>query len=614
MTVQRVEGSSNGNSLIRNGVTVGEKATQILVVDDLLLNRAQLSQVLAEVGYQVFEAANGQEAVEQFKQHQPDLVLMDIMMPVMDGYEAARKIKRLSDSQHVPIIFISGETSDEAVAKALDAGGDDFVAKPFNPSLLRAKIKVQLRIQTLNNSLQQNIQQLEWEIEDQKRTQQELQDISNYDALTGLPNRHFFLIYLAQTLKENASDNGKMALLMMDLSNFKRINDVYGHSSGDLILQQVTERLKRYVSKEQMVARTGGDHFVLFLEKVEQISEIEETAKQLIVDVAAPYELEGDEVIVGVDVGVTLYPDHCDNAEMMMRCAGTALEFARKQEHNRFSFFAEEMQQETEAFFEVLTGIHVALERGEFELYYQPQVDAINRNIVGCEVLLRWNHPKQGLISPDRFIPLLEKEGLIRPVGEWIMKEAIRQHLEWLEKGLPGVRIAVNFSAVQLQEEGLAEQVIEVIRESGIAPPWFKLEITETSTIDNLAQVAETLHAIRASGISIAVDDFGTGYSTLNYLQKLPVDIIKIDQQFIRDIPFSPEDKTLVKAVIAMAHSMGLDVVAEGVETEEQAEFLRKHSCEELQGYLFSRPLPAKEFEAVLMKMIDRINEPLTLF
>ena len=219
MTVQRVEGSSNGNSLIRNGVTVGEKATQILVVDDLLLNRAQLSQVLAEVGYQVFEAANGQEAVEQFKQHQPDLVLMDIMMPVMDGYEAARKIKRLSDSQHVPIIFISGETSDEAVAKALDAGGDDFVAKPFNPSLLRAKIKVQLRIQTLNNSLQQNIQQLEWEIEDQKRTQQELQDISNYDALTGLPNRHFFLIYLAQTLKENASDNGKMALLMMDLSN-----------------------------------------------------------------------------------------------------------------------------------------------------------------------------------------------------------------------------------------------------------------------------------------------------------------------------------------------------------------------------------------------------------
>jgi len=194
------------------------------------------------------------------------------------------------------------------------------------------------------------------------------------------------------------------------------------------------------------------------------------------------------------------------------------------------------------------------------------------------------------------------------------MKEAIRQHLEWLEKGLPGVRIAVNFSAVQLQEEGLAEQVIEVIRESGIAPPWFKLEITETSTIDNLAQVAETLHAIRASGISIAVDDFGTGYSTLNYLQKLPVDIIKIDQQFIRDIPFSPEDKTLVKAVIAMAHSMGLDVVAEGVETEEQAEFLRKHSCEELQGYLFSRPLPAKEFEALLMKMIDRINEPLTLF
>ena len=592
---------------------MAEKVPCILVAEDEQLNRMQLRLLLEDGGYQVVEAANGMEAVQLSKDLSPDLVLMDINMPEMDGYSAARLIKENAGVVHMPIIFVSAEDSEESIASALDAGGDDFIPKPYNPSLLRAKINAQLRIQTLNNSLQQNIRQLEWELKDQKRTQQELQDISNYDALTGLPNRHFFLIYLAQALKEKKI-HGKMALLMMDLSSFKRINDVYGHSSGDEILKQVTNRLKLCRSEEQMVARTGGDHFVVFLEDVTKPEEINEIAEKIIASVSAPYEIDGDEVILGVDIGIALYPDHCDNAEMMMRCAGTALDFARKEEQNNYSLFAPQMQEETEVFLEVFSGIHGALERGEFQLYYQPQVDAINRNIVGCEVLLRWNHPKLGMISPDRFIPLLEKEGLIRDVGEWIMRESIRQHLEWIDKGLPGIRIAVNFSAVQLQEEGLSDKVIEIIRESGIAPPWFKLEITETSTIDNLAVVANTLHAIRASGISIAVDDFGTGYSTLNYLQKLPVDIIKVDQQFIRDIPHSTEDMTLVKAVIAMAHSMGLDVVAEGVETEEQASFLRKHSCEELQGYLFSRPLPADEFEVMLRGMIEEIDEELTLF
>ncbi|MBT6880361.1 MAG: EAL domain-containing protein, partial [Gammaproteobacteria bacterium] len=233
--------------------------------------------------------------------------------------------------------------------------------------------------------------------------------------------------------------------------------------------------------------------------------------------------------------------------------------------------------------------------------YYQSQVDSINKQIVGCEVLLRWHHPTLGAIPPDRFIPLLEQNGLIRMVGEWVMQQAIEQHLEWLRKGFPGVRIAVNFSAIQLQEETLAEWFIDVIRKSGISPPWFKLEITETTTIDNLDQAARSLQKIRSAGIQIAVDDFGTGYSTLNYLQRLPVDIIKIDQQFIKEIPSSKDDMTLVKAVIAMAHSMGFDVVAEGVETKVQADFLREHQCEELQGFYFSKPVPANEFEQLLI-------------
>lgn len=392
-------------------------------------------------------------------------------MPKMNGYEAARQIKIDAENRHTPIIFVSEEDSEESIARALNSGGDDFVPKPINPSLLCAKINAQLRIQTLNNSLQQNIQQLEWELEDQKNTQRELSHTSNHDVLTGLPNRHFFLIYLAQALAE-AENNHNMALLMLDLSNFKRVNDVYGHSSGDEILKQVTVRLKQCVDEtRQVVARTGGDHFVVFMEQYDLPQEVTALAEQVIASLIAPYEKSGDEIILGCDVGVALCPGQCDNAEMMMRCASTALDYARNSEQSNYSFFDREMQEKTEANFEVFAGLHGALERGEFELYYQPQVDAINRNIVGCEVLLRWNHPKLGMISPDHFIPLLEKEGLIREVGDWIMRQSIQQHLDWNAKGLPGVRIAVNFSAIQLQEEGVAERVIEVIRESGIAPP-----------------------------------------------------------------------------------------------------------------------------------------------
>ncbi len=590
------------------------KTAQILVVEDVKSSRKQLVALLKREGFETLEAANGEEAVEQFSQHHPDLILMDIHMPIMDGYEATRQIKERAGMAYVPIIFVSAESNDEAMAQALESGGDDFVTKPINVALLRAKVNVQLRIRTLNNSLQSNIQQMEREIADQRKTQQELMEISNYDQLTGLPNRHFFLVYLGQSIKRAEEEKCRMGLMMLDIARFKRVNDVHGHLAGDQVLKEATRRLEACGGNGVMVARMGGDHFALFYEDIDSEDELSRLAEEVIEEVSAPYSVDGKEVMLGLNIGIALYPSHCDSTESILRCAGTALEFARQIGNNHYCFFESEMQERTEAHHELNNSIHTAQERGEFELYYQPQVDAINRQIVGCEALLRWNHPKLGLISPDLFIPMLEKEQLITQAGEWVMREAIRQHLQWLENGLPGVRIAVNFSAMQLQESGLADKVIDVIRDSGIAPPWFKLEITETATIGNVEQVAQTLHKIRESGIQIAVDDFGTGYSSLNYLQRLPVDIIKIDRQFVKDIPFSTEDMTLVKAVIAMAHNMGLDVVAEGVETEEQAAFLRKHMCEELQGYLFSRPLPADEFEQLLSTQSEVIVQELTMF
>ncbi|HIJ21319.1 MAG: EAL domain-containing protein [Gammaproteobacteria bacterium] len=577
------------------------KVIKVLVVEDIGINRAQLKAVLGEESYELIEAKNGLEAVQLFQKVGPDLVLMDIHMPLMDGYEAARQIKSSQGESYVPIIFISAEDDEKVITQALDAGGDDFISRPFNPSLLQAKINAQLRIQALNGSLQNNIQQLEWAISDHKKTQRELYEITNYDILTDLPNRQFFLVYLAQMVKEASLRGQQMALLIMDVANFKRINDVYGHLLGDFILKEVTARLQHSVAKERLIARVGGDHFAVLCDEYDDIEFVEQVVAGVIDAVKAPYELSGDEVILGLNVGISLFPRHCDSAESMLRCAGTALEYARQQGDNSYSFFELEMKDQVQFDLELNSSIYTALQNNEFELYYQSQVDSINKQIVGCEVLLRWHHPTLGAIPPDRFIPLLEQNGLIRMVGEWVMQQAIEQHLEWLRKGFPGVRIAVNFSAIQLQEETLAEWFIDVIRKSGISPPWFKLEITETTTIDNLDQAARSLQKIRSAGIQIAVDDFGTGYSTLNYLQRLPVDIIKIDQQFIKEIPSSKDDMTLVKAVIAMAHSMGFDVVAEGVETKVQADFLREHQCEELQGFYFSKPVPANEFEQLLI-------------
>ena len=586
----------------------------ILVVDDDALNRTQLAELLQQVGYQTVEACSGEEAIAYCSENQTDLVLMDIRMPSMDGFEATRQIKALPGGKFIPVIFVSGDDSPELVARTLESGGDDFVSKPVNPALLQAKINVLLRFKTLNDSLQGNIQQLEWELNNQRRTQEELKNLSNYDQLTGLPNRQFFLVYLEQVLHQAAQQGRRMALFMMDIAKFKRVNDVYGHVEGDQILLEVTRRLQTHDHEYSTVARMGGDHFVLLCENVHTEDDVRSKAEQVIADCSQPYAIDGEQLMLGINLGIAFFPNQGDSPESILRSAGNALEYSRQTGYNQYCFFESQMQEQTRAFHELDNSIHSALENGELELYYQPQVDSINRQIVGCEALLRWNHPNLGVISPGLFVPILEKEKLIAAVGEWVMREAIRQHLDWLERGFPGVRIAVNFSAMQLQESELADKVIEVIRDSGIAPPWLKLEITETAAIGNVEQVAKTLNKIRESGIQIAVDDFGTGYSSLNYLQRLPIDIVKIDRQFVKDIPFSKDDMTLVKAVIAMAHSMGLDVVAEGVETEEQARFLREQMCEELQGYLFSKPLPAHGFEEMLLGQSDMIVNELTMF
>ncbi len=588
----------------------------ILIVDSDNPSREHLRGALEAEHFTLFEATSRVDALVCFQQQRPNLVLITLHPQNTEGYEIAKEIKANSRWSHEPILFLSAESSEEQISAALESGGDDFISTPFPRSLLLAKINTQLRIQTLNSALQDNIRQLEREIEEEKQIQQELHNITNNDPLTGLLNRQFFLIYLMQKIKESTLSKNTMSLLIVDVINFRRINTVYGHEAGDIILKEITTRLEKQINRQQVIARIGGDHFAVLCEECSgsDLTDVEQLAGNLLQALKSPYMLNDGEVMLGFNVGISLYPKHCDSAESMLRCADTALDYARQNGDNSHSFYELDMRNKTQYDHEINNSIHTALENGEYELYYQPQVDTHNLQIVGCEVLLRWHHPTLGMVPPDRFIPILEQKRLINAVGKWIIEEAIDQHLDWIKRGFPAVRIAVNFSAIQLQEDGLAEGLIDTIRKKSIAPPWFKLEITETTTIDDLEQVAKTLDKIRAAGISIAVDDFGTGYSSLNYLQRLPIDIIKIDQQFIRQIPDAKEDMALVKAVIAMAHSMGFDVVAEGVETAEQADFLCQHKCEELQGYHFSRPLPAAELEQLLEKQSNFGADSMEMF
>jgi len=434
------------------------------------------------------------------------------------------------------------------------------------------------------------------DISDRKRNEEEIRQLAYYDALTRLPNRAFFLEQLQRALGSARRTGARVALLFCDLDNFKDVNDTLGHDTGDLLLKGIAERLSSCIRKGDTLSRLGGDEFVLLLPAVAGDREAASVARKIKRTMARPFDLDGNEVFTATSIGIALFPDDGRDTQTLMKHADMAMYAAKSRGRNRYQFFSEDMNRRMQDRMQLESGLRQALELGQFSLVYQPQYELATGKLIGTEALLRWNHPERGRIPPSRFIPLAEETGLIHPIGEWVLRTACEQAREWQELGFADLRVAVNISGRQFVEEGLVDLVRRVLADTGVAPHLLELEITENVLMQDTDVAIATLEALRADGVKLTIDSFGTGYASLLYLKQLPVDRVKISRVFVRDIATNRADAAIAEAVINLARSLDLVAVAEGVESEAQAQVLRRLGCPQVQGFHFDRPLDSADF------------------
>jgi diguanylate cyclase (GGDEF)-like protein/PAS domain S-box-containing protein len=432
-----------------------------------------------------------------------------------------------------------------------------------------------------------------------KQSQQQLEYLANYDALTGLGNRNLFLTQLKVGIERAARHRRGLALIFIDLDNFKVINDTLGHDVGDQLLSEVARRLKACVRQEDIVCRLGGDEFTVYVEDFADPQLLVSTAQRLVQAVSEPYQITGHDIFVTASIGISTYPNDGATISELVKNADVAMYKVKEQGRNGFQFFREDMNARAFERLVFVSGLRRALERNEFRLVYQPQVDLTDRRTRGAECLLRWNHPDLGEVSPGSFIPVAEETGLIVPIGVWVFRSVCEQLSRWGGLRSPG-RISVNLSARQFRQPDLGDAIRSAVAEAGVSAAMLGVEVTESALIDDPEKASVTLSRLKDMGLAISIDDFGTGYSSLSYLKRFPIDCLKIDRTFVRDIATDPDDAAIVTAIITMAQSLKLDVVAEGVENQEQLDFLRARGCAAAQGFFFSRPLPAEAFRSML--------------
>jgi diguanylate cyclase (GGDEF)-like protein len=585
----------------------------LLLVDDEEAIGAALERLLRRDGYTILRAASGQQGLDVLAQHEVGVVISDQRMPGMSGVDFLTRVKARYP-QTVRIV-LSGYADIESVTAAINQGAIyKFFNKPWDNATLRAdvleafaryelqreKARLMQEIKEANATLARVNQELAAAILDKDS---QIERISHYDTLTDLPNRLLFIDRVEQELVRAHRDKRMVAVLSVDLDRFKQINDSFGHAVGDQMLKRVAERLSRHLRTCDTVARIAGDEFGLVLADMKSAHDAGEVAHKILESFAAePIPIGEHEIFVTLSMGISIYPLDGVDTTTLLKNADSALFHSKQEGCNSFQYYAGAMNAAALQHLKLETELRHALERDEFVLYYQPQVDLLRGRIVGMEALLRWQSPSRGLVAPGEFIPLLEETGLILAVGEWVLRSACKQARLWQESGLANVHIAVNLSTLQFKQPDFASVVLAILGAYELDPAMnqIELELTESLLMNNVAATIDTLNKLHAAGMQFSIDDFGTGYSSLSYLKQFPINRLKIDQSFVSNLTTDHNDEAIVAAIIALGHSLGLNVIAEGVETAAQQAHLRKMGCDEIQGYLYSRPVPVAEMSALL--------------
>lgn len=686
---------------------------KILIVDDKRENLIVLEKLLATLPVQIIKAQSGNDALSAMIEHEFVLVLLDVQMPGMSGYEVLEVMSWDEKTRYIPVIFITANYADEQhKMKGYQYGAVDYLYKPINDIVLLSKIRVFLdlynqriqykqlnqRYELILNAAGEGIFGLDkesmitfinpaaerilaypsshlvghpfasllkieevaneteatWKEQDiymacsqgsifhkddttfakhdgaqlpveftaspmknafneydgvvvvftditlRKTVEEQLTNLALYDHLTKLPNRLLFEKTISQSLARARRNNKLMALMFLDLDHFKDINDRLGHDIGDLLLKGVSDRLVNCVRETDTVARLGGDEFAIILDELSVTEDAAAIAEKIINSLVPPFYLNGNEVNATTSIGIAVYPMSGDTIQILTKNADIAMYQAKQSGRNNYCYFTDTMNEKVRFKLEMVHSLRYALERNELELYYQPKIDLKTRNIVGAEALLRWHHSDLGTLLPTEFLQIAEETGMMPKIGNWVIEQACQANKSWENIGEHRIRVAVNLSTTQLSQDDLVSTIQAALERSHLSPDLFEIEITETSLVNQSEKAMSTITLLQRLGVHISIDDFGIGYSSLSYLKQLPVDSLKIDQSFVRDLSIDSNDAAIIKAVTALAHNLGLGVVAEGVETQEQLEFLEANDCDQVQGFFFSTPLTATEMAKLL--------------
>ena len=568
----------------------------VMMVDDEPITLDIVQAYLEDAGYRNFVTVSEPETVLPILvSKMPDVLLLDLVMPGMSGFDILRQLRADNRLAHIPVIVLTSSTDAQDKLTALELGASDFLAKPVDASELVLRLKNTLAAKAY------------------------LDRLASVDTLTGLYNRKIFAEQLGKALRLTQQTQGTGAMLHFNIDRFRKINEALGPAMGDELLRQIAQRLTQVVGVtkaaesmsvkgmggvERGLSRLGGDEFAVLLTGLEKPDQVGNISQRFLDMLARVFNVGGHELFMTCSVGISVFPLDGTDPETLLQRAGVALKAAKSQGGNTYSFYAENLNDRALHSLSLQSDMHNAISRNEYRLFYQPKIDAATGKLVGAEALIRWEHPKRGFVMPSDFIPLAEETGMIVELGAWVVREACRQIIEWMADGYTPPTVAVNISGRQFAHRDFLSTVQGILDEYPFDRSYLQFEITESILMGDIQKNINIMSRIREMGMELALDDFGTGFSSLSYLRRFPINVLKVDQSFVREIGEEGKDdsRPVVVAIIAMAHALGMKVVAEGVETESQAAFLRGEGCDQLQGYLYSKPLPARDFIARMKK------------